>query len=61
MPFIELTQQIKVIDSTVVDDAMSETSTNPVQNRVITDALADKADDDRVDELESKLQWIELE
>jgi len=40
---------------------MSETSTNPVQNRVITDALADKADDDRVDELESKLQWIELE
>lgn len=30
--------------SAVVDDELSDTSQNPVQNKVITDALADKVD-----------------
>lgn len=37
-------KEIYVEHSVEVDDALSETSQNPVQNKVITDALADKVD-----------------
>ena len=34
-----------------IDDALSDTSTNPVENRVVTDALATKASETRVNEV----------
>ena len=53
----------------VVDDALSETSTNPVQNKVITLALSEKVDkevgktltsNDFTNELKDKLDNIEV-
>lgn len=41
-----------------VDSALSSTSINPVQNRVITAALGDKADSADVDALETELDAI---
>lgn len=44
-----------------VDDALSSSSTNPVQNKVITQAIANKADKASTDELEEVTSWQVVE
>lgn len=68
MPFVELTQQIKVVGGEggggIVDDELSPTSTNPVQNKVIKRELDNKAPAEHThsyEDLTDKIKWIELE
>ena len=65
MAMMELTQQVVLVGGdAVVDDELSSTSTNAVQNKVIKEELDRKAPNEhthRYEDLTEKMKWIELE
>ena len=73
MPIVELTQQVVLVggDAVIVDDELSSTSTNAVQNKVIKEELdvikeeldgkAPNEHTHRYEDLTEKMKWIELE